>query len=421
MRAGSGSKILLLVGLGCAGLAAAAQGPAPQREITVIVIDKLPQPQPVRAVRVSLEYLDSGVKITEAQQVTNSQGEALLPVSAEVAQRANLRIEISGASGLAIYHPADGQILTGFAPSVKAITIELLPAGSPGLLDPAQIQAYVRRLQLRVNSLQKQVAALRTEAVEGQQYYAATTLSDLAQTTGFSPDQLRKQVEDWARSVQSQSAQATPEERALAKFALERIPNLDTLKDEIRQYHDCTCTCGCYAHDLDEQADRAIAFLRQRAAHRRPNEKLALILGLDETALSNYQEMSSDDFGYIASTFNAWIESSRAPAILATLRLYREAQQLGVSIFFITGRPESERGATERNLRAQGFDNWQGLVMRSIEHAQTYGKFKATVRAQIAAQGYTLAVNVGSQWSELEGEPAAEFSVKYPDPFYRIP
>ena len=60
-----------------------------------------------------------------------------------------------------------------------------------------------------------------------------------------------------------------------SNVAAERIPNLGTLKTEVKQYYDCTCKCGCYAHDLDTQADRAIAFLRQRAAHRRPDEKLA--------------------------------------------------------------------------------------------------------------------------------------------------
>ena len=40
---------------------------------------------------------------------------------------------------------------------------------------------------------------------------------------------------------------------------------------------------------------------------------------------------------------------------------------------------------------------------------------------QIAAAGYTLALNVGDQWSDLKGKPEAEYSVKYPDPFYFIP
>ena len=80
--------------------------------------------------------------------------------------------------------------------------------------------------------------------------------------------------------------------------AAERIPNLDTLKTEVRQYHDCTCKCGCYAHDLDAQADRAIEFLHRLAARRRPNEKLALILDIDDTTLSTYPEMVGADFAY---------------------------------------------------------------------------------------------------------------------------
>ncbi|MGB7266646.1 MAG: HAD family acid phosphatase, partial [Terracidiphilus sp.] len=80
------------------------------------------------------------------------------------------------------------------------------------------------------------------------------------------------------------------------------------------------------------------------------------------------------------------------------------------------------RAATERNLRAQGIDNWKLLVMRPVNHgSQTIGEFKAITRGEIASQGYTLALNVGDQWSDLRGKPEAEFSVKYPDPFYFIP
>ncbi len=42
-------------------------------------------------------------------------------------------------------------------------------------------------------------------------------------------------------------------------------------------------------------------------------------------------------------------------------------------------------------------------------------------RGQIAGAGYTLALNVGDQWSDLKGKPEAEYSVKYPDPYYFIP
>ena len=170
------------------------------------------------------------------------------------------------------------------------------------------------------------------------------------------------------------------------------------------------------------QADRAIAFLRQRAAHRRPQEKLALILDIDETTLSNYQEMAGADFAYNAAAFNAWVESAQAPAIPGTLRLYKEAQSLGVSVLFITGRSESERAATEKNLRAQGFDQWQELIMRRADQeSETASKFKQAARGDLVAKGYTLALSVGDQWSDLKGKPEAEYSVKYPDPYYFIP
>jgi hypothetical protein len=225
-----------------------------------------------------------------------------------------------------------------------------------------------------------------------------------------------------ALGLDSLAAQQAPRPGFSTDATAERIPNLDALKKELRQYHDCTCTCGCYAHDIDGQADRAIATLRRRAAHRLPHEKLALILDIDETTLSNYQEEVGADFAYNAAVFDRWIESAQAPAIPGTLRLYKEAQRLGVSIFFITGRTEPQRAATERNLRAQGFDQWKLLVMRPAAHgSQTIGAFKAQARGQIASAGYTLALNVGDQWSDLKGKPEAEFSVKYPDPYYFIP
>src|ERR1700689_4420669 len=76
-----------------------------------------------------------------------------------------------------------------------------------------------------------------------------------------------------AMGLSSLPAQKAPGPQFSSDPAAERIPNLGALKTELEEYHDCTCKCGCYAHDLDAQADRAIAFLRQRAAHRRPNEK----------------------------------------------------------------------------------------------------------------------------------------------------
>ena len=201
----------------------------------------------------------------------------------------------------------------------------------------------------------------------------------------------------------------------------ERIPNLDLLVAQLKQYHDCTCKCGCYARDLDTQADRAIVFLRRRAARRGATEKLALVLDIDETSLSNYQEMLQQNFVWDNNAFDAWVNSAQAPAIAGTLRIDKEAVRLGVEVFFITGRGEAERAGTERNLRAVGYQ-WKSLTMRSkTEASETAEAYKSAARARIAAQGYTIVLNVGDQWSDLRGKPEAEFSVKYPDPYYFIP
>lgn len=202
----------------------------------------------------------------------------------------------------------------------------------------------------------------------------------------------------------------------------ERLPNLDKLKAELKAYHDCTGRYGCYAHDLDLQANRAIAFLKRRAAHKRPGEKLALVLDIDETTLSNYPEMVAAGFAYDSARFDAWEKQAKAPAIGGTLRLYKIARQLGVSVFFLTGRPESERAETVEDLHAAGFDGWQGLILRSAnELHSTALLYKSAERARIVSEGYRIVLNMGDQWSDLRGRPMAELSVKYPDPFYFIP
>lgn len=223
-------------------------------------------------------------------------------------------------------------------------------------------------------------------------------------------------------SMNAQQRAAQPDARVSAYALAERLTNLDALKDQLKQYHECSCKCGCYAKDLDRQADVAIAVLRARVARRKAGEKLALVLDIDETTLSNYEEMVKADFAYDKNAFDAWVQSAKAPAIPGTLRLYREAQRLGVSVFFITGRLEAERAATEQNLRAEGFLDWQQLYLRSA--AQSTGKtevFKSSMRAAIVAQGYRIVLNVGDQWSDRRGNPEAEFFVKYSDPYYLIP
>ena len=201
----------------------------------------------------------------------------------------------------------------------------------------------------------------------------------------------------------------------------EPTPNLGRLKTQLIAYHDCTRSRGCYVPDLNRQSDLAIAYLQRRVAKAKPGEKLAMVLDIDETSLSNWDEEKQDDFGYIAEDWNRWLEKRQAPAIAGTLRLYNEALKYKIAVFFITGRGSSQQAATADNLKAAGYRNWEGLALRGPhDSTQTVVDYKSGERKKIVDAGYHIILNVGDQMSDLTGIPQAELSVKLPNPFYYI-
>jgi hypothetical protein len=202
--------------------------------------------------------------------------------------------------------------------------------------------------------------------------------------------------------------------------------NLGRLERELTDYHDCKGNHGCYATDLDREARIATEAVERevRADGVRGSDpaKLAVVLDIDETSLSNWTEIEQADFAYLPDVWNRWVEQGSAPAIPGTLRFYREAEKLGVAVFFITGRPESQRAATEKNLRGQGYTQWAGLMMKGPQDTDRHIEvFKAAARRKIVEAGYRIAVNMGDQMSDLSGSPRAKVSVKLTDPFYYIP
>src|SRR5258708_5908619 len=79
------------------------------------------------------------------------------------------------------------------------------------------------------------------------------------------------------------------------------------------------------------------------------------------------------------------------------------ARELGVAVFFISGRPPNLRDATERNLRDQGYE-WAGVILLP-EGAQFASAvdFKAPERRKLTEQGYTIVLSLGDQESDLRG------------------
>ncbi|MFT7724802.1 MAG: S1/P1 nuclease [Roseateles sp.] len=211
-----------------------------------------------------------------------------------------------------------------------------------------------------------------------------------------------------------------------AETGLRPAANLGELKAQFSAYRDG----GGYARDQAAVAEAATAYVLARAGQvARP----ALVLDIDETSLDNWGQMAQNDFGYIvhgdcgsapgtACGALAWEAQGRAPAIAATLKLYRAARAAGVAVFFITGRKEAERAGTEANLRAAGYDGWAGVVLRpdGAHGAHSAASFKAAERARIVMQGYQILATVGDQPSDLSGG-YAEKAFLLPNPFYRIP
>jgi hypothetical protein len=222
-------------------------------------------------------------------------------------------------------------------------------------------------------------------------------------------------------------AAAPPAQEAVAEGfvnAQSRPLNVGDTKLAARVYHDS----GAYDRDLAMVAARARQWLASRAAAvARP----ALVLDIDETALSNWEVLLLDDFGRPVpgpcelSTgapcgWAAWDQLGRDPAIAPTLQLFREARELGVAVFFITGRPESQRAATERNLAVAGYGVYARLYMvPDGTHFATAVDFKAPIRAEIEQAGYTIVANMGDQPSDLAGGHA-EKQFLLPNPFYRV-
>jgi predicted secreted acid phosphatase len=202
-------------------------------------------------------------------------------------------------------------------------------------------------------------------------------------------------------------------------------PNLGDLKQQLLEYK----RSGAYERDLAAVAAAAQEHVEKRAGE---IQKPALVLDIDETSLSNWPQMEANDFGYIRRGpcrhlpagpcgISSWERSGHAKAIEPTLKLFNAARQKGVSVFFITGRSEDERGATAANLRRVGYRGWVGLIMRPAgSKTVPAADYKSAERAKIEGKGYTIIANVGDQPSDLAGGHA-ERTFLLPDPFYRIP
>ena len=190
--------------------------------------------------------------------------------------------------------------------------------------------------------------------------------------------------------------------------------NLTTAKREVKAYVDS----GAYEADLTAVAKPAKEWIARRAAS--GIAKPAVVFDIDETTLSNLDHMTKTDWGYQPEAWSKWVMESKARAIGPGREVFQTARAHQITVFFITGRRESEKAATARNLRTQGMGEFAEILVRPDTSKTPVKDFKTSARKRIADQGYTIIANLGDQQSDLDGG-YAERTFKLPNPFYFIP
>ena len=190
--------------------------------------------------------------------------------------------------------------------------------------------------------------------------------------------------------------------------------NLYPHKQELKAYIDS----GGYAKDVATVALQANKYLLKRITRgAKPGKKLAIVFGVDETTLSNLPHILANDYGYVPRIWDSWIAEGRAPAIIPVQAVYETAVRSNVDVFFITGRKESDRVGTEKNLREVGYETWTGIFYKPNDFKETTRAFKIGMRRKLFTEGYVIVVNLGDQANDLVGG-YAEKHFKLPNPFY---
>ncbi|MFT4264138.1 MAG: HAD family acid phosphatase [Nocardioides sp.] len=124
----------------------------------------------------------------------------------------------------------------------------------------------------------------------------------------------------------------------------------------------------------------ALPYLETRVARSGGGANLAVVLDIDNTSLA---------------THYAWPEPVRP-----TLRFARRAHELGVKVFFVTGRRTADANAQHPRLRRAGY-TVAGICGRQDGESLTAGKIRC--RKALVARGFTIIASVGNLPTDFKG------------------
>lgn len=196
--------------------------------------------------------------------------------------------------------------------------------------------------------------------------------------------------------------------------------NLDALKKELKTYHDS----GAYQKEVEDVLKKARAYITSQVAinnQAKPPKKLAVVLDIDDTSLTNYQDIVERNFNDDKKLIQKSISRGDTPPLTPMLALYNDMLQQQVAVFFVTGRNEQLKTVTERNLKAAGYKGWSGVYFRPKNYnAASIVPYKTQARVAITQMGYTIIASIGDQKSDIEGDNIKR-GFKLPNPYYYLP
>ncbi len=250
-------------------------------------------------------------------------------------------------------------------------------------------------------------------------------------------------------AVATNSSQSVPAPPANPTSA-SQIQNIDQVKTAISAYYGDTPTGtlapgdptktlhqpspdGAYAHEVEGIAADAGKFLAHEAKPQQKHSAApAIVFDIDDTTLNTYSYEIFSGFVFNGTTNGNFVNAGSAdvfPAVPGMVDLEAKAMDEGYTVFFLTGRPETQRAASEANLGDAGYSFDDANVylkdnaspwLSSCAPTCTRTQYKSLTRQHIESLGYHIVANLGDQFSDLDGG-FSDARFKIPNPMYFLP
>ena len=188
--------------------------------------------------------------------------------------------------------------------------------------------------------------------------------------------------------------------------------NLTIAKERVAHYYES----GQYKEDLNKIVTKAMKYFDRIDA----TGKSTIIFDIDDTLLTNYFAQKEISFGHVPKLSHEWVKRADAPVIEEMKKLYDYCVDRGFKIVLLTGRRYDEYDATVKNLKHQGIEKFEKLIVREKDELIiTAEEYKSDHRKKLTEECYEIVGCIGDQESDLAGEYSGH-EVKLPNYIYTI-